>query len=80
MEAREAFSKACTEVGAGQAVIMYSDPIVEEIHRYREKCAKKFNNNLKAIFEDIKAKEREGGRKVVNFPARRTRPVEPVAR
>jgi hypothetical protein len=44
---------------------MSSDPIVEEIHKIREEYAKRFNNDLKAIFEDAKKLQGQGGRKVV---------------
>lgn len=44
---------------------MSRDPIVEEIHKFREEYAKRFNNDLKAIFEDAKKLQGQGGRKVV---------------
>jgi hypothetical protein len=43
------------------------DEIVEELHKYREEYAKKFNYDLNAIFEDLKRKEAESGRKYVSF-------------
>jgi hypothetical protein len=53
---------------------MWEDPIVEEIHRYREAHAKKFNYDMWAIYEDIKAKEKqyelEGWRLVSSCPAK----------
>jgi hypothetical protein len=36
---------------------MRKDPIVEEIHKIREAHAKRFNYDLKAIFDDIRKKE-----------------------
>ena len=36
---------------------MRKDPIVEEIHRIREEHARKFNYDLHAMFEDIRARE-----------------------
>lgn len=33
---------------------MWTDPIVEETRRIRDEHAKKFNYDLRAIFEDIK--------------------------
>jgi len=36
---------------------MWKDPVVEKIHRYREAHAKKFNYDVWAIYEDMKAKE-----------------------
>ncbi len=42
---------------------MWEDPIVKEIHKFREEHAKKFNYNLEAIFEDLKkGKEKAGER------------------
>ncbi len=36
---------------------MWQDPIIEELHRYREAHAKKFNYDVWAIHEDLKAKQ-----------------------
>ncbi|MEW6499246.1 MAG: hypothetical protein AB1589_43210 [Cyanobacteriota bacterium] len=47
---------------------MYKDPILEEIHKYREEYAKSFNYDLKAIFEDLRKKQMKSGRKVVKLP------------
>lgn len=44
---------------------MKNDPIVEEIHKIREAYAATFNFDLKAIFADLKAKERQSSRLVV---------------
>ena len=53
---------------------MWQDPIVEELHRYREAHAKKFNYDVWAIHADLKAKqkqyERDGWRVVSNYPAK----------
>lgn len=46
---------------------MWTDEIVEEIHRIREEYAKSFNYDLDAIFADLRKKEAESGRKVVNL-------------
>ncbi len=43
------------------------DEIVEEIHRIREDYAKSFNYDLDAIFVDLRKKEAESGREVVNL-------------
>lgn len=43
------------------------DEIIEEIHKYREEYAKKFNYDLDLIFEDLRKKQRESGRKYVSF-------------
>ncbi len=41
---------------------MWTDPIVEEIHKIREAYAARFNYDFDAIYEDIKRLERESGR------------------
>ena len=39
---------------------MENDPILEEIHRVREEYAARFNYDLKAIYQDLKAWEEQG--------------------
>ena len=46
---------------------MRTDEIVEEIHQIREAYAKSFNYDLDAIFEDLRKKEAESGKEVVNL-------------
>ena len=46
---------------------MINDPIVEEIHRIREKLSRKFHFDVRKIFEDVKQKERQHGDRVVNL-------------
>ena len=50
---------------------MWKDEIVEEIYRIREAYAKSFNYNLSAIFADLRKKEAESGREVVNLSRKR---------
>jgi hypothetical protein len=50
---------------------MWEDEIVEEIHQIREAYAKSFNDDLDAIFADLRKKEAESGREVVNLSRRR---------
>lgn len=50
---------------------MWKDPIVEEVRRIREEHAARFNYDLRAIYEDLKAQEKASGRKVVSFPPKR---------
>ena len=50
---------------------MNRDPIVEETRKLREEYAAKFANDPDAIFEDIRRRQREGGREVVNLPPRK---------
>lgn len=56
----------------------YYDPIVEEIHRHRREYAAKFNNDLDAMFADIRKRQEElkkQGYKFVQLPPRRIPPV-----
>jgi len=46
---------------------MWTDEIVEETRRAREAHASQFNYDLDAICRDLKAKERESGRRVVSL-------------
>jgi hypothetical protein len=54
---------------------MWTDEIVEEIHRIREEYAKFFNDDLDAIFEDLRKKQAESGREVVNLSRQSDRPT-----
>ena len=46
---------------------MWKDPIVEEVRKVREAHAAKFDYDSRKIYEDIKKRERESGRKYVSF-------------
>jgi hypothetical protein len=46
---------------------MWTDEIVEEIHQIRELYAKSFNYDLDAIFADLRKKQAESGREIVNL-------------
>lgn len=46
---------------------MYRDPIVEEIHKYRQEHAAKFNYDLNAIAADVKSREKESGHPLVTL-------------
>jgi hypothetical protein len=46
---------------------MYSDEIVEAIHKIRQEYAKSFNNDLDAIFADLRKKQAASGRKIVDL-------------
>ena len=50
---------------------MWHDPIVEEIRKIRAEHAARFNYDLRAIVEDLRKRQHEGGRKVVSLPPRR---------
>jgi len=47
------------------------DPIIEELHQHRLEHARKFNFDLAAICEDLRAMQREQGLKVVRLPPKR---------
>ncbi len=47
---------------------MWEDPIVETIHKIREEHARKFDFDLQAIYNDLKAQEKKSGRKIVSLP------------
>lgn len=49
---------------------MWEDPIVEEVHRTREKLAAEFNFDLKAIFADLRKRQAALGGRLV--PQNRT--------
>jgi hypothetical protein len=48
----------------------WRDPIVEEIHRFREEYAKKFDYDLNRMFEDLRRRQEESGAPVVSFAAK----------
>lgn len=48
-----------------------NDPIVEEIRRYREQYAAKFNYDLAAICEDLRERQATCGREIVSRPPKR---------
>ncbi len=50
---------------------MYKDPIVEEIHKYRDEYAESFHYDLKVICEDLRKKQIASGRKFVKLPIKK---------
>jgi len=44
---------------------MLNDTIIEDIHRFREEYAKRFNDDLKAICNDARSRQGDDGRRVV---------------
>ena len=52
----------------------YEDPIVEEVRRAGSALFAQFNNDMKAVAEELNRRSREAGRTLVNFPPR---PVQP---
>ena len=57
---------------------MWTDPIVDEIHRIRQAHAEKFNYDLQAIFDDLKKHEKQNKEKVVSLPIKRQRRARKV--
>ncbi len=47
---------------------MSKDEIVEEIRKYRDQHARKFDYDLKKICSDLKEKEKKYGNRVVTLP------------
>ena len=45
----------------------WSDPIVDEVRRARDAYAARFNYDLRAIYRDLKEKEKRSGRRVVSY-------------
>ena len=50
---------------------MWRDLIVEETRKRRDENATEFNHNLDAIFDDIRKRQREAGKRLVSFPTRK---------
>jgi len=50
---------------------MKKDPIVEEVRCARDEYGARFGNDLKAIYADLKERERASGRRYVRFEPRR---------
>lgn len=48
-----------------------SDPIVEEVHAARAAIAKASENDIEKIAAAARARQAEGGRKIVRLPPRR---------
>lgn len=53
---------------------MWKDPIVDELHRIREKHAKQFDYDVRAMFEDLKTREKICGHKIVRAPGWKPKP------
>jgi hypothetical protein len=50
---------------------MPDDEIVAEIRKFREEYAKRFNYDLRAMFEDLRKQQRASGSKVVSLSPKR---------
>ena len=51
---------------------MRNDPIVEEVRRHRQRRAAQFGYDIRAIAEDAKKRERQGGREVLSPPLKQS--------
>lgn len=49
---------------------MWRDPIVEEIRKWRREYAARFHYDLNAICQDLRQRQKDGGRQVVSLPPR----------
>jgi hypothetical protein len=56
---------------------MAYDPIVDEIHKVRERLAQRFNNNMHAIGNYPREQQKKSGRKVVDLTKKPKPPNEP---
>ena len=59
---------------------MWEDPIVAEVRRVRAAHAAQFNNDLLAIYHDLKVQEQKSGHQFVSYPARRVAPSKKLIR
>ena len=50
---------------------MYTDPIIDEIRKFRDEYAARFNYDVKAMVDDIRRRQQESGRKTVSRPPKR---------
>ena len=55
---------------------MWEDPIVAEVRQVHAAHAAQFNNDLLAIYRDLKAEEQKSGRQFTSYPARRVVPAK----
>ena len=58
---------------------MWEDPIVAEIHRIRKELAARFNYDVKAIMDDMRAREVALGSRLVDR-SKRSEPVKEPAK
>ncbi|MGL5922643.1 hypothetical protein [Chroococcidiopsis sp.] len=52
---------------------MWTDEVLEEIHKIREEHAKAFNYDLQAICDDLRRKQAESGRQIISRPLKQPR-------
>ena len=56
---------------------MQKDPIVEEIRKFRDEYAGQFSYDLHAIYQDLRKKQGQAGRRVISLSPK---PVKPGLR
>lgn len=52
--------------------IMWKDPIVEEIHKIREKMAEEVNYDVHQLIENMQKREKESNAKIVSRTEKKT--------
>lgn len=55
------------------------DPIVEEVRKYRQQYAEKFNFDLHAICVDLRQRQKNSRREVIHLPPKRASNVSDSA-
>ena len=48
-----------------------TDPIIADLRAVRDEHAARFDHDVKAIFRDIRARQKASGRRYVRYPAKR---------
>ncbi len=51
---------------------MYTDPIIDQIRKYREAYAERFKYDVKAMVEDLRKRQKDSGRPTVSREPIRT--------
>ncbi len=57
---------------------MTQDAVIQEIRKYRDEYAKKFDYDIKAMGDDLRKRQAESGRKVVRRIPKPAQKFEPV--
>ena len=58
---------------------MKTDPILKEIHQIRETLSRKFDFDIRKIFEDVRRREKEHKERVVNLQVKQEKDINPMA-
>ena len=53
----------------------HKDPIIEELHRIRQEWLSEYDNDLKALYEDLMSQPRDPSRTYVSFSPQPYPPV-----